>query len=426
MKKNSYFFPALVLCPVLCLALFAGCSGRGAKNVSSEQKDEVVIREFPSFQIPSVYTSAPDRAAYTVEHFWDEFLSTSSTYPCDSLLINGVTANIVEEQFSEYIAALMNLSEPPVSAEAAAASVGIAAASSPAASSLMAAPSLAPKTSSKKSYGSSSSKTSSGSSSKASSGSTASKSASRAGASSASKTGGSKAWSPAAAANDALSIARKGIEHMFRQVEAKQLSDPQSNVYDRFEKLAQRYLYDPNSPYRCEDLYLSYLYGLVASPLTDSLMVPAYTHDIKMCSLNKVGDKVPNFVFKDINGKTKNLYGVKADYVLLFFSNPGCEACKEIIESIKGDFGLQYLFANKSLAIVNVYIDEDIEAWKAYQDYYPGYWYNGYDPTYTIRKDIKYNVRAIPSLYLLDSQKRVIMKDAPENRIFAYLNNLHR
>ena len=110
MKKNSYFFPALVLCPVLCLALFAGCSGRGAKNVSSEQKDEVVIREFPSFQIPSVYTSAPDRAAYTVEHFWDEFLSTSSTYPCDSLLINGVTANIVEEQFSEYIAALMNVS----------------------------------------------------------------------------------------------------------------------------------------------------------------------------------------------------------------------------------------------------------------------------------------------------------------------------
>jgi len=30
-------------------------------------------------------------------------------------------------------------------------------------------------------------------------------------------------------------------------------------------------------------------------------------------------------------------------------------------------------------------------------------------------------VRAIPSLYLLDKDKRVIMKDAPENKLFNYL-----
>ena len=32
-----------------------------------------------------------------------------------------------------------------------------------------------------------------------------------------------------------------------------------------------------------------------------------------------------------------------------------------------------------------------------------------------------YNVRAIPSLYILDKDKRVIMKDAPETKVLAFL-----
>ena len=32
-----------------------------------------------------------------------------------------------------------------------------------------------------------------------------------------------------------------------------------------------------------------------------------------------------------------------------------------------------------------------------------------------------YNVRAIPSLYLLDREKRVILKDAPQDKVFEKL-----
>jgi hypothetical protein len=39
-----------------------------------------------------------------------------------------------------------------------------------------------------------------------------------------------------------------------------------------------------------------------------------------------------------------------------------------------------------------------------------------------IRTENLYSVRAIPSLYLLDKEKRVIMKDAPEDRVFSYLS----
>jgi hypothetical protein len=49
---------------------------------------------------------------------------------------------------------------------------------------------------------------------------------------------------------------------------------------------------------------------------------------------------------------------------------------------------------------------------------YPEEWYNGFDPDYVLREGDIYHIRAIPSLYLLDKEKRVILKDAPENKIF--------
>ena len=76
------------------------------------------------------------------------------------------------------------------------------------------------------------------------------------------------------------------------------------------------------------------------------------------------------------------------------------------------------------MAVANIYIDEDLEAWYGYQSIYPEEWYNGYDPNFIIRTDLLYNVRAIPSLYLLDRDKTVLLKDAPEERIFAELHKI--
>lgn len=223
-----------------------------------------------------------------------------------------------------------------------------------------------------------------------------------------------------------IDIARKGSEALFRKVEAFQTADSQSNVYERFTALADRYFYDVNSPYRNEDIYLPYLQGMINSPLTPQEMVPAYTFDAQMCAKNAIGTSAADFRFVDIDGRSHTLYGVKADYTLLFFSNPGCEACKEIIESLRTSMRVSAFIEMGVLAVVNVYIDEDLDAWKGYQDYYPNTWLNGYDPTYTIRQDISYNVRAIPSLYILDSDKKVILKDAPEGLVFSFIDGITR
>ena len=53
---------------------------------------------------------------------------------------------------------------------------------------------------------------------------------------------------------------------------------------------------------------------------------------------------------------------------------------------------------------------------------YPEEWYNGFDPDSVIRTDVLYNVRAIPSLYILDKDKTVVMKDAVTEKVMSFIN----
>ena len=95
-----------------------------------------------------------------------------------------------------------------------------------------------------------------------------------------------------------------------------------------------------------------------------------------------------------------------------------------IINVLKGEPRISQMIASGRLAVLNIYIDEDLEAWRSYMPIYPDEWYNGFDPDFIIRNQELYNVRAIPSLYLLDAEKKVLLKDAPENKVFDYLVKL--
>ena len=218
--------------------------------------------------------------------------------------------------------------------------------------------------------------------------------------------------------------AREAVSAMFRRIAAFERRDTSTNVFETVSSLAEKYLYDPNSPLRSEDLYLPFASAMSSSPLVPPEKRAVYEYDAKMCSLNRTGSPAADFRFMDKAGRSHTLYGIDAEYTLLFFSNPGCEACKYIIDALESDTALGSMVSSGRLAVANIYIDEDIEAWYGYQDIYPDSWYNGYDPDFIIRTDLLYNVRAIPSLYLLDRDKKVLLKDAPEDRVFAALHRI--
>ena len=215
--------------------------------------------------------------------------------------------------------------------------------------------------------------------------------------------------------------AEKASGRLFSRIEACEKADTSSNVFERLGKLVDRYLYDPNSPLRNEDFYTPFVLARSKSSLLSSEEQKSAAETARRCSLNKVGTRAADFRFSDRQGRTRTLYSIKADRTLLFFSNPGCNACKEIIDALKSYPQMEKMISSGELAVLNIYIDEDLKEWYEYMPIYPDSWYNGYDPDYAIRTDMLYDVRAIPSLYLLASDKTVLMKDAPTEKVLREL-----
>ena len=216
-----------------------------------------------------------------------------------------------------------------------------------------------------------------------------------------------------------LGAAQKNVRRFFGGICEVQRRDSSSQFYTQFTQTVARYLYDPNSPLRDEDLYLPFVQGLAESPLTRDDMRPAYRYEAMMCALNPRGSVAPDFKARRADGSVFSLHGVNAPCTLLFFSNPGCHSCKEIIEDIGAE--LSDMVSSGALAVVNVYIDDDLDAWREYVGNYPQEWYTGYDYLRVVRDELLYDVRAIPSLYLLDAEKRILAKDAPFEKVLALL-----
>jgi len=215
--------------------------------------------------------------------------------------------------------------------------------------------------------------------------------------------------------------ARTSVASLFDNTEKKQAEDTSSLFYLRFTELVSKYLYDPNSPFRNEDYYLPFVKGLASSGFTSDELRTAYRYEAESCALNPFGSKAPDFGYEDIDGRRHRLYDIKADLTLLFFSNPGCTACKTIMDDLQDAAEFERWIAEGRLAIASIYIDRELDTWRDYEPNYPESWITGYDYKFIIRDDRLYDVRAIPSLYLLDSDKRVILKDAPTEKAIGQI-----
>jgi hypothetical protein len=189
-------------------------------------------------------------------------------------------------------------------------------------------------------------------------------------------------------------------------------------------RLQEFFLMDPNSPYRSEELYIPVLESLLTSPFATEEERQHAEWVSPRIRLNRLGTEASDFAYITRDGRPHTLYETidrrKPAQTLLFFSNPGCPNCKEITEALSADLAIRARIDDGRLLVLNIYPDEDLQAWFDYLPEYPKEWICGYDPDQIIRSDTRYWLRAIPSLYLLDEKKRVVLKDAPLEQVLVY------
>ena len=188
-------------------------------------------------------------------------------------------------------------------------------------------------------------------------------------------------------------------------------SEGGSTVFGRFVDLFDKYLYDPNSPLRNEELYIPVLEYVVASSRVPEIEKIRPRDRLAWALRNRVGTRANDFTYTLASGITGTLYGIKADYTILFFNNPDCPACKQMREEISASPMLTRGIKEGKIKVLAIYPDEDLTAWRNYQKHIPPEWINAYDASWVLRDGELYDLKAIPTLYLLDRDKTVLLKD---------------
>lgn len=203
-----------------------------------------------------------------------------------------------------------------------------------------------------------------------------------------------------------LDMAHASPQERLQQVNALLSRAEQAGCLDRFMQLAEKYLYEPNSPYYNEKMYGVFLEYVVHKKSG----YERYKNHYSSIAKNQIGSCAADFGFTYQNGEKGNLYGVKGKFVVLFFYDPSCDECKHVKRVLENS-----RFAPQ-VVIMAVYIDHDVELWRKSECL--ASWHNVYAPD--IDSKALYNIRALPTLYLLDEQKRVLLKDVSVEKLIKY------
>lgn len=181
---------------------------------------------------------------------------------------------------------------------------------------------------------------------------------------------------------------------------------------------------DPNSKYRNEDLYIQLLEAQLQSPWYIEAEKGAIRNKLKLAQQNRVGHPVNDFTYITPDGVKKRLYSVQAPYTLLYFHNPECHACKEMKASILASEIITRNTRSGRVKLFAMYFDADQALWRRHLHENPSQWINGRDENEYLWTNKIYDLRAIPTLYLLDEKKTVLLKDGTVPQIEEKLGSL--
>lgn len=188
--------------------------------------------------------------------------------------------------------------------------------------------------------------------------------------------------------------------------------------------LAEKYLYDPNSPMRNEEYYIPMLEELVQLPLLSDAEKARPADRLQLALRNRPGTVAMDFAYTTAGGGTGRLHQLRADFLVLYINNPGCHACAETTGQLKSLPTLNRLLAEGRLKVLSLYPDEELDEWRRHLPELPRTWVRARDASQDISRHNLYDLKAIPTLYLLDAGKTVLLKDTTTDGLEQYLSAL--
>ncbi len=214
-------------------------------------------------------------------------------------------------------------------------------------------------------------------------------------------------------------VAMEALDGMLGK--AAETEDGYWNIMD----IAERVLYDPLSPMRNDMLWEQVLLHAIssASPLDDDSKM-RYFALYGLVSRNQEGFYSLDFAYTLADGTKARMHDLESPLTLLYFYNPGCSECAHARQQLLSTGYLEELHSLGIIKVLAVYPDGDVDEWRKHLSEHPSWWITSYDDGKVISNDELYDLKAIPTFYLLDREKIVIMKDPSVEALIEQLSYL--
>ena len=114
-----------------------------------------------------------------------------------------------------------------------------------------------------------------------------------------------------------------------------------------FEELADKYLYDPNSPMRNEEFYIPVLEALIASPALDETAKIRPQARLELAQKNRLGTKALNFTYTLDSGAKGTLLSVPCGIHTAVYQQSGLPCVRGDDRGVKGFSGHQRIHSRQ-------------------------------------------------------------------------------
>lgn len=194
------------------------------------------------------------------------------------------------------------------------------------------------------------------------------------------------------------------------------------NFFDQLEK----WLGYHGSTMRVERIYIPMLKDMLAFPKLPDDRKRHCNYELSIIDKNHEGEIAPNFSIITDKGEKTTLHDIQSEYLLLYFQHPTCPTCRQVRQMIADFPVLNKAIATGKLKVLTVYFEDEQDVWDNYlksDECNPKYMH-GWNKDQSILNKKLYETRAIPYMFLLDKDKRILKKNILETELENQIKQL--
>jgi hypothetical protein len=190
------------------------------------------------------------------------------------------------------------------------------------------------------------------------------------------------------------------------------------NFYFTFFDYLEHFFGKFSSPYRDVLLYIEMLKDILTTQDLEETRRLFYEHELKLITKNRPGEQALDFNILLSNGDTTHLYDIQSEILLLYFQNPDCHSCGEFRERMKNIESLYFAVSLGRLKVLTIYFEDNEDLWRNYlkTEAFTS-WTHGWNYDLRITEERLYDIRNIPTIMILDKNKKVIKTDIFPNEL---------